>query len=65
MREKGESVRWATPGHPDGNGGGGAGEPGGQQQIKMVMRERTEQDGGKTVEVVPAEPDPSASSSQA
>jgi hypothetical protein len=67
MREKGEQVRWETAvgeqedgvdvEHADADGKQQ------QQQVKMVMRERTEQDGGKTVEIVPAESekaDPSA-----
>ncbi|GAA5990183.1 hypothetical protein JCM10908_005861 [Rhodotorula pacifica] len=51
MREKGEQVRWATT-TSDETGVEGV-DADGRQQIKMVMRERTEEDGGKTVEVVP------------
>lgn len=58
MREKGEQVRWGTVGEQE-NGvdveNADADVDGKHQQVKMVMRERTEQDGGKTVEIVPAE----------
>lgn len=62
MREKGEQVRWTSHNDADADAaaaaGGGGGEGG---QVKMVVRERTEEDGGKTVEVVPeSETSPSA-----
>lgn len=52
MREKGEQVRWTSSANADAAAAaeGGGGEGG---QVKMVVRERTEEDGGKTVEVVP------------
>lgn len=62
MREKGEQVRWGTVGGHEDGVDMNADADGKQQQVRMVMRERTEQDGGKTVEIVPAESetDPSA-----
>ncbi|GAA5969421.1 hypothetical protein JCM8115_003243 [Rhodotorula mucilaginosa] len=63
MREKGEQVRWGTAvGEQEDGVDVDPAAADGKQQVKMVMRERTEQDGGKTVEIVPAEnaTDPSA-----
>lgn len=66
MREKGEKVRWGTVGEQENGVDVDNADADGKQQIKMVMRERTEQDGGKTVEIVPAESetDPSARTQQ-
>ncbi|GAA6049135.1 hypothetical protein JCM3770_003903 [Rhodotorula araucariae] len=56
LREKGERVTWGTPGDAD------AAEQRGQ--LKWVVQERDEQDGGKTVEVLPAAEVPAPTETQ-
>lgn len=65
MREKGETVEWrtgATAENPEGVPVDGEGGRSAHEAIKVVVRERTEDDGGKTVEVVPDSEVPPSSS---